>query len=55
LNIAFSDDLLFAGGLAEEVTADVLKAVFLPFGKLKDINLPLDYETGTWCWLESLY
>jgi RNA recognition motif-containing protein len=38
---------------------EVLKAVFLPFGKIKDISMPTDYETGAfscwlllgWCWM----
>ncbi len=33
---------LFVGGLSEEVTLDVLRAAFIPFGNLKDAQLPLD-------------
>lgn len=34
-----------AGGLAEEVTEKLIHSVFIPFGDVVDINLPLDYET----------
>lgn len=37
-------DLL--GGLAEEVDKELLKAAFIPFGDIIDINMPLDYQTG---------
>lgn len=33
---------LYVGGLADEVTLEVLKAAFIPFGDLKDAQLPLD-------------
>ena len=33
---------LYVGGLSEEVTLDVLRAAFIPFGDLKDAQLPLD-------------
>lgn len=35
----------FTGGLADEVTEDVLRNAFIPFGDLVDIQIPLDYET----------
>lgn len=35
------------GGIAEEVDDKVLHAAFLPFGDIIDIQVPLDYETGT--------
>ena len=31
--------------MAEEVTEDVLKAAFIPFGELSEVQIPLDYET----------
>ncbi len=36
---------LYVGGLAEEVTVQVLKAAFLPFGEIKDVQIPLDMAT----------
>ncbi|VDL85803.1 unnamed protein product [Schistocephalus solidus] len=33
------------GGLAEEVNKELLKAAFIPFGDIIDINLPIDYQT----------
>ena len=37
--------LLFPGGLAEEVDEAVVRAAFIPFGDLSDVQLPLDYQT----------
>jgi peptidyl-prolyl isomerase E (cyclophilin E) len=36
---------LYVGGLDEKVTSDVLKASFLPFGEVTDVQLPLDIKT----------
>jgi peptidyl-prolyl isomerase E (cyclophilin E) len=36
---------LYVGGLADEVTEAILHAAFLPFGELKDVNLPVDHGT----------
>lgn len=33
------------GGLAEEVDTEVIKAAFIPFGDITDVQMPLDYET----------
>ena len=33
---------LYVGGLEESVTLDVLRAAFVPFGELVDVNLPTD-------------
>lgn len=33
------------GGLADEVDERVLNNVFLPFGDILDVQIPLDYET----------
>ena len=32
----------FGGGIAEEVTLDILRAAFIPFGEVKDVQIPLD-------------
>ncbi len=37
---------LYVGGLDEKVTEDVLRAAFIPFGDVKDANIPLDNATG---------
>ncbi|XP_066970822.1 peptidyl-prolyl cis-trans isomerase E [Macrobrachium rosenbergii] len=37
--------ILYVGGLADEVTEDVLRSAFAPFGEVVDIQIPLDYET----------
>ena len=38
--------MLYVGGLEEEVTEDLLKSAFIPFGPIKECNIPLDNETG---------
>ena len=42
----FASSSYIAGGIAEEVTIDIIKAAFLPFGKIRDINIPMDHESG---------
>lgn len=42
-----SKRMLYVGGIAEEVTIDIIKAAFLPFGKIRDINIPMDHESET--------
>jgi peptidyl-prolyl isomerase E (cyclophilin E) len=37
-----SGQALYVGGLDEAVTLDLLRAAFLPFGHVKDAQLPLD-------------
>lgn len=37
--------LLKTGGLADEVTEKILNDVFLPFGDILDIQIPIDYES----------
>jgi len=37
---------LYVGGLEETVTEATLHAAFIPFGDLKDVNVPLDHATG---------
>ncbi len=35
---------LYVGGLDDSVTLDLLRAAFIPFGPLKDVQLPLDKD-----------
>ena len=37
--------VLYVGGLEDEVTADVVRAAFIPFGDIADVNLPVDNST----------
>eukprot|EP00038_Savillea_parva_P017615 m.21166 g.21166 ORF g.21166 m.21166 type:complete len:335 (-) comp3865_c0_seq1:130-1134(-) len=37
--------MLYVGGLADEVTAQTVRAAFIPFGEIVDVQLPLDFET----------
>lgn len=38
--------VLYVGGLEESVTELSLKSAFIPFGPVKEVNIPLDHETG---------
>ncbi|GIL62092.1 hypothetical protein Vafri_16381 [Volvox africanus] len=38
---------LYVGGLEETVNEATLHAAFLPFGEIKEVNIPLDHATGT--------
>ena len=42
---AFPSSFTLAGGLDEQVTEAVVRAAFIPFGEIKDVNMPLDHET----------
>lgn len=35
-----------AGGLADEVDVDILKAAFVPFGDVKDVQIPPDPQNA---------
>lgn len=37
--------MIYVGGLADEVNQDIVRAAFIPFGDLVEINMPLDYST----------
>jgi RNA recognition motif-containing protein len=37
---------LYVGGLEETVNEALLHAAFLPFGEIKDVNIPLDHASG---------
>ncbi len=37
--------MLHSGGLAEEVDESVIRAAFVPFGDLTEVQMPLDYQT----------
>jgi peptidyl-prolyl isomerase E (cyclophilin E) len=41
--------LVYVGGLEEYVREKELAAAFVPFGEVKDVQIPLDVETGAWC------
>ncbi len=36
---------VYVGGLAEEVDEGVLRAAFVPFGDLTEVQVPVDYKT----------
>lgn len=37
---------LYVGGLAKEVTHEVLYAAFIPFGPLKEVQIPVELKTN---------
>jgi peptidyl-prolyl isomerase E (cyclophilin E) len=37
---------LYVGGLEETVNEASLHAAFIPFGDIKDVNIPLDHASG---------
>ena len=37
--------LLYVGGLAEEVDERTVRAAFIPFGDIVEVNMPIDFET----------
>lgn len=37
---------LYVGGLEDSVNESMLHAAFIPFGEIKDVNVPLDHATG---------
>jgi len=36
---------IYVGGLNEDVDEKVLRAAFIPFGELSEVQLPIDYQT----------
>jgi hypothetical protein len=38
---------LYVGGLDESVNDAILHSAFIPFGDIKDVNIPLDHSKGT--------
>jgi peptidyl-prolyl isomerase E (cyclophilin E) len=36
--------VIYVGGLAEEMTEEILKAAFIPFGDIVDVMIPMNYE-----------
>ena len=37
---------LYVGGLEENINEAILHSAFIPFGEIKDVNIPLDNTTG---------
>lgn len=35
--------MLYVGGLEAQVTEQVLKAAFIPFGEIVDVQIPMDH------------
>jgi len=46
--------VLYVGGLAAEVTEEVLHAAFIPFGDLKSIQIAKDYVKSTFSYIFKL-
>ena len=39
-------NVLYVGGLEESINEAILHSAFIPFGEIKDVNIPLDNTTG---------
>ena len=37
---------VYVGGLAEDVTPQVLRSAMIPFGNIKSVDIPMDYKVG---------
>ena len=46
--------MLYVGGLSEEVTDQILKDAFIPFGDVLEVELPLDFQTRKMTMLSML-
>jgi peptidyl-prolyl isomerase E (cyclophilin E) len=44
---ASEKSVIYIGGIDDSITEDVLIAAFIPFGEIKNIDVPLDHTTGT--------
>jgi peptidyl-prolyl isomerase E (cyclophilin E) len=42
-------NLLYVGGLENEVTEDILFAAFVPFGPLRSVQIPKDFKESKTC------
>jgi peptidyl-prolyl isomerase E (cyclophilin E) len=38
--------VLYVGGLAEEVTEDLLRAAFIPFGEITEVMIPMNFQNS---------
>ena len=38
--------ILFVGGLDEKITTEVLYSAFIPFGEVRNVQIPVDPKTG---------
>jgi peptidyl-prolyl isomerase E (cyclophilin E) len=46
---------VYCGGLADEVTQQIVHSAFIPFGEIKELSLPLDMASGKhkgFCFIE---
>jgi RNA recognition motif-containing protein len=55
--MAKARNLLYVGGLENEVTEDTLFAAFVPFGPLRSVQIPKDFKESksTICILKLSY
>eukprot|EP00980_Cylindrotheca_fusiformis_P009682 scaffold2141_cov120-Cylindrotheca_fusiformis.AAC.17 len=45
-SILSSKRAVYVGGLADEVTPQLLRAAMIPFGNIKSLDIPMDYVAG---------
>lgn len=41
-----SKRVVYVGGLADDVTQQVLRSAMIPFGNIKSLDIPMDYKIG---------
>ena len=41
--------MLFVGGLDQQVNEEVLHAAFIPFGVIKEVQIPRDFQKSKIC------
>lgn len=41
-----SKRVVYVGGLADGASPNVVRALFIPFGNIKSVDIPMDYKEG---------
>ena len=41
-----SKRVVYVGGLAEDVSQQILRSAMIPFGTIKSLDIPMDYKVG---------
>ena len=41
-----SKRVVYVGGLADDVSLQILRSAMIPFGNIKSLDIPMDYKVG---------
>jgi hypothetical protein len=41
-----SKRVVYVGGLADDVSPQILRSAMIPFGNIKSLDIPMDYKVG---------